>query len=61
MVHSMLDYIYPSLVYFGTEKNIKIAENILENNSEANQQLEVFDKFGFDELKKFLVDNVEYE
>ena len=60
MIYSMLEYIYPSLVYFGTEKNIKVAENILQGNSEANEQIEIFDKNGFEDLKKFLVDSVEY-
>ena len=61
MVHTMLDYIYPSLVYFGTEKSIKIAEKILDGNSEANEQIEIFNKQGFEGLKKFLVNSVQYE
>jgi len=61
MVYSMLDYIHPSLVYFGTEKNIKIAEDILEGYSEANEQIEIFNREGFEGLNKFLVNNVEFE
>ena len=59
-VYSLLEYIHPSLVYFGTEKNIQTVENIINGKTEADEQLEVFNKYGQDALKKFLVDNVEY-
>ena len=61
MIYTMLDYIYPSLVYFGTEKTTKIAENILKGNTEADEQINVFNKYGFEGLNSFLINSVEYE
>ena len=60
MIYSMLDFIYPSLVYFGTENIIETVENILKNHTEAEEQIEIYHKLGFDGLKKFLVENVDY-
>ena len=61
MIYSMLDFIYPSLVYFGTENVVETAEKILNNKTEADEQIEVYNKLGFHGLKKFLVENVDYE
>ena len=61
MIYTMLDYIYPSLVYFGTEKTTKIAENILKGNTEADEQISVFNKYGFEGLNSFLIDSVQYK
>ena len=60
-VYSLLEYIRPSLVYFGTEKSIQTVEDIINGKTEADEQLEVFNKYGYEGLRKFLVDNVEYE
>ena len=59
-VHRMLDYIYPSLVYFGNEKVIRIVEKILNQGTEADNQINIYKKSGFSGLRKYLVDSVEY-
>ena len=60
MVNSLLEYIYPSLVYFGTENIQKTIENILINGTEADQQIKVFNKFDLNNVKKYLIENVEF-
>ena len=59
-VHRMLDYIYSSLVYFGNEKVIRIVEKILNEGTEADNQIDIYKKSGFSGLRKYLVDSVEY-
>jgi len=61
MTHAMLDYIRPSLAYFGNENVINIAEHIINGNTEAQKQVDVYNELGFEGLKKFLVENVEYK
>ena len=61
MVYSLLEYIRPSLVYFGTEKNIEIAQNIIVGKTEAVEQIDMFNEYGFKGLNSFLVNNVQYE
>jgi len=60
-VYRMLDYIYPSLVYFGNEKIIKTVEKILNGTTESEDQITVYQKSGFKGLKKYLIDTVEYD
>ncbi|MBI44747.1 MAG: hypothetical protein CMG66_01115 [Candidatus Marinimicrobia bacterium] len=59
-VYRMLDYIHSSLVYFGNEKIIENVEKILDGKTESKEQIDIYNKFGFLGLKKFLVDSVEY-
>ena len=59
-VYSMLDYIYPSLVYFGNDKVTKTVEKILNGRTEAEDQINIYKQSGFDGLKKYLVNTVEY-
>ena len=59
-VYRMLDYIHPSLVYFGNENIVKTVEKILNGRTESEDQINIYDKSGFDGLKKYLVDTVEY-
>ncbi len=59
-VDRMLDYIHSSLVYFGNEKIIKTVEKILNQGTEADNQIDIYKKSGFTGLKKYLVDSVEY-
>jgi len=59
-MNALLEYIYPSLVYFDNKTSLNTAELIINGNTEADDQIYVFEKSGFNGLKKFLVDNVEY-
>ena len=61
MLYDMLDYIRPSLVYFGNENMIDIAEKIINGKTEAQKQVDVYNDLGFEGLKKFLIENVEYK
>ena len=60
MIDSMLQYIHPSLVYFNTEFVLKTVEDIINTSTEADMQIEIFNKSGLEGLKKYLVENVEY-
>ena len=60
MVNSMLEYVYPSLLYFGTDDVKYDIARILKNGNEAQKQLDIYNSFGMDSLKKYLVDAVEY-
>ena len=61
MVYAMLDYIRPSLIYFSNENVIDIVEQIINGKTEAQKQVDIYNKFGFEGLKNFLVENVEYK
>jgi carboxylate-amine ligase len=60
MVYVMLDYITPSLKHFGNEDAISIIDKIINGKTESEKQIDVYKKNGFDGLKKFLVESVEY-
>ena len=57
----MIDNIMPSLVELGTENIVQIVEEVLENGTEADQQIDFFRKNGMEGLLSFLMDEVEYE
>ena len=61
MINSMLDYIYPSLVYFNTSEIQNTVERILKGNTESNNQIKIFNDSGIEGLKKYLITNVEYK
>ena len=61
MVSYMLDYIHSSLIHFGNEDTIEIANQIINGKTEAQEQIDIYNQFGFDGLKRFLVENVEYK
>jgi len=60
MVDSMLQYIHPSLLYFGTDFVIEIVKDIINTKTEADLQIDIFNRFGFNELNKYLIEEVEY-
>jgi len=60
MIDSMLQYIYPSLLYFGTDYVTKSVKEIMNANTEADIQLDIHDKFGFHGLNKYLINKVDY-
>ena len=61
MVYAMLDYIHPSLVHFGNEDVINTVEQIINGKTEAQKQVDIYNKLGFEGLKNFLVESVEYK
>ena len=60
MIDSMLQYIYPSLLYFNTDYVVKTVKDILNTSTEADIQIDIYNKFGFEGLKKYLIDKVGY-
>ena len=60
-IYKMIDNIMPSLVELGTENIVQIVEEVLENGTEADQQIDFFKKNGMEGLLSFLMDEVEYE
>ena len=59
-LNALLEYIYPSLVYFDNKKALNAAESVINGKTQADNQIDVFKKSGFKGLKKYLVDSVEY-
>ena len=60
MVSRMIDYLYESLSYFGNTDIIDIVQDILDNGTEHDRQIEVYNNKGLDGLKKYLIDDVDY-
>ena len=61
MTKKLLDYVEPSLVFFNNQDVIETVNEILSGKTESQKQIEVFNKYGFDGLKSFLVNDVEYK
>jgi len=61
MVRKMLNYCNESLKYFNNSHLIQDVEDIISNGSEADKQLEIYNKYNMKHLKKYLLDTVEYE
>ena len=61
MIKKLLDYVEPSLVFFNNQDVIETVNEILSDKTESQKQIEVFNKHGFDGLKSFLVNDVEYK
>ena len=60
-IDKMIDNIYSSLDELGNLDVIDTVNDILENGSEADEQISIFKNKGIDELCMFLMDNVEYK
>ena len=66
MINKLLDYIKPSLLYFNNyNSTIDIINDIVQNGTECDLQLNEYHRFddsnkGIDNLKKYLMNNVEY-
>tara|TARA_B100000029_G_C17076148_1_gene778744 strand:+ start:1 stop:597 length:597 start_codon:yes stop_codon:yes gene_type:complete len=59
-VYMMYDYCYESLKIFGDENIIDRIEYILNNGSECDEQINIYEKHGFEALKLYLINNVDY-
>ena len=60
MVLKMLNYCKESLEFFGNTYLIKYVENIIENGTEADKQLKIYENNDIEYLKKYLVETVDY-
>ena len=66
MINKLLDYIKPSLIHFNNyESTIDTINDILQNGTECDLQLDEYSRFSdkkksMENLKKYLMNNVEY-
>mgnify|MGYP002856915294 CR=1 FL=1 len=56
----MQEYIQPALSYFGNMKVNKYINNIISKGTESDDQIKIYNDTGFVGLKKYLMNNVEY-
>ena len=56
----MIRYANDSLDYFNNTHIIKEIEKIIKDGTEGDEQITVYNKSGFDGLRKFLMDKIEY-
>ena len=61
LIKRMIQYCLPSLKYFNTEHIIDNINYILNEGTEGDMQVKIFNKYGMKKLKNYLMDNVEYE
>ncbi len=57
----MKNYVQGSLKYFGNQHINNHIDFILENGTECDKQINVYDKDGMLNLKQFLINSVEYD
>ena len=60
-INKMIDYCKESLSYFSNLHVIDDVNNILNNGTECDEQIEVFENNNMNTLKKFLMNNVMYK
>ena len=61
MINKMIAYCKDSLNYFGNLHVLKSVEDILDNGTEANNQIALYNESGFKKLKKYLMNSVDYQ
>ena len=61
MINKMIAYCKDSLNYFGNTHVLKSVEDILDNGTEANNQIALYNESGFKKLKKYLMNSVDYQ
>ena len=59
-IRMMYDYCYKSLKLFGDDSVIDGVEHILDKGTECDQQIKVYKQGGFEALKLYLINNVDY-
>lgn len=59
-IEKMASYAYPSLMELGTDDITVQIEEVLARGSEAQEQLEIYNRNGFSGLKSMLMDTVEF-
>ena len=59
-IYKMIDNVYPSLEELGNLDIISVVDDIIENGTEADQQLCFEKENGIDNLLHFLMEDVQY-
>ena len=60
-IEQMIEYTNDSLNFFNNSHIVKSVNHICENGTEGDDQMEVYNNSGFDELKSYLMDNIEFK
>ncbi len=60
LIRKMYEYCFESLKIFGDEDIIDRIEYILDNGTECDEQINIYEKLGFEGLKLFLINNVDF-
>ena len=56
----MINYIEDALIHFDNLDIVETVENVLVNGTEHDLQLKFLNKYSMDDLKIYLMDNVDY-
>ena len=60
-IEQMMEYTNDSLNFFNNSHIVKSVNHICENGTEGDDQIEVYNNAGFDGLKSYLMDNIEFK
>ena len=60
-INKMIAYANDSLIYFNNHHIIKEVDKICKEGTEGDNQIIVYNNCGFEGLRKYLMDNVEYQ
>ena len=60
-IEQMMEYTNDSLNFFNNSHIVKSVNHICENGTEGDDQMEVYNNSGFDGLKSYLMDNIEFQ
>jgi len=56
----LFDYVTPALNHFWNHEILQVGHQILQNGSEADEQIRIFNQKGMPALLKFLMDSIEF-
>ena len=59
-IDQMMEYTNDSLQYFNNSHIVKYVNHICENGTEGDDQIKVYSNSGFEGLKSYLMDNIEF-
>ena len=60
-IHKMIEYANDSLIYFNNSHINQEVDKICQEGTEGDNQIKVYNKSGFEDLRKYLMDNIEFQ
>ena len=57
----MIKYANDSLIYFNNSHINQEVDKICKEGTEGDDQIKVYNKSGFEDLRKYLMDNIEFQ
>ena len=60
-IHKMIEYAKNSLIYFNNSHINQEVDKICKEGTEGDNQIKVYNKSGFEDLRKYLMDNIEFQ